>query len=133
MVSHRSKTITDPAEQSALKAFLSPDCLTSPQNPLYDHAKGGFELLLGTRQNGEGRLLYSSKQIEYIRYWLHTMALTKKPISLPHSSYLITSNDFAVISPQLYQTPKELKDAQKVCISASAPHCHPGPLQPQLR
>ncbi|KAH7105620.1 hypothetical protein BKA62DRAFT_813534 [Auriculariales sp. MPI-PUGE-AT-0066] len=108
-----SKTIADPAEQSALKAFLAPDCLTSPQNPLYDHSEGGFTLHHGTRKDGEARLLYSLKQIEYIRYWLHQMGLTKKPLSLPNSTYLLTHDDFDSIPTHTYKTSKELKDAQK--------------------
>ncbi|KZW04229.1 hypothetical protein EXIGLDRAFT_635710 [Exidia glandulosa HHB12029] len=107
------QVIPDPAEKSALKAFLAPDCLTTPDNPLRDPAMDGIELSIGMLKNGESRLLFSSAQIEYIRYWLHAMGLTKALLPLPHSSYLLTQSSFESISPVIYREGSQLRNAQK--------------------
>lgn len=60
------------------------------------------------------RLLFSSAQIEYIRYWLHAMQLTKEPIPLPSSEYLIQNNDLKQCSPNVYTDAHVLKLAIKV-------------------
>ena len=60
------------------------------------------------------RLLFSSAQIEYLRYWLHTMQLTKAPIPLPSSDYLIQQKDLVNHSPDVYSDASVLKRAIKV-------------------
>lgn len=70
--------------------------------------------LTGTIHSGQSRLLYSSAQVEYIRYWLHAMGLTKEPLPLPSSDYLLTKSDLRNISRATYKSEKELKDALKV-------------------
>ena len=60
------------------------------------------------------RLLFSSAQVEYIRYWLHAMQLTKEPIPLPSSEYLIRSADLKNCSPNVYRDATVLKRAIKV-------------------
>ncbi|EJD53596.1 hypothetical protein AURDEDRAFT_141640 [Auricularia subglabra TFB-10046 SS5] len=105
--------IDEPAERSALKAFLAPDCLTSPDNPLRDPSKDGIGFFIGMLPNGESRLLFSSKQIEYIRYWLHAMGLTKNLLPLPNSHYLMPLSAFESVSPEIYTSSGQLKNAQK--------------------
>ncbi|KAG8912698.1 hypothetical protein FRC01_004947 [Tulasnella sp. 417] len=76
----------DSVEQ--LKAFMYPGCLTHPENPLVDGGEG-LQIWQGTmRANNEIRLLYSSAQIEYIRYWLYEMGITPQKIPIPRSQYI---------------------------------------------
>lgn len=60
------------------------------------------------------RLLFSSAQVEYMRYWLHTVRLTAEPIPLPTSEYLIQAGDLLTCSPDVYKDPAALKKAIKV-------------------
>jgi hypothetical protein len=68
----------------------------------------------GILENGEARLLFSSAQVEYIRYWLHAMGLTKELIPLPYSDCLLTSSRLQNISPVVYKTGSQLHLALKV-------------------
>ena len=70
--------------------------------------------VLGTLENGEARLLFSSGQVEYIRYWLHTMGLTKELIPLPYSDCLLTSSRLQNYSPVVFKTGSDLRNALKV-------------------
>ncbi len=60
------------------------------------------------------RLLFSSAQLEYLRYYMHTMGLTKEPIPLPSSEYLIQQKDLVHCSPDVYNEASVLKRAIKV-------------------
>ena len=68
----------------------------------------------GTFPNGEARLLFSSKQIEYLRYWLHAMGLTKELIPIPGGDYLIQPSDMSTCAPDVYKDAAKLKKAVKV-------------------
>lgn len=72
----------------------------------------------GTFANGEMRLLFSSAQIEYVRYWLHAMQLTKKPIPIPSLEYLIPPSDMMTVSPCVFKSAAALKMSIKVCTSS---------------
>jgi hypothetical protein len=71
-------------------------------------------LYLGTLQNFETRLLFSSAQVEYLRYWLHAMGLTENLISLPYSDCLLTESSLRHVSPVTFKTKDDLKGALKV-------------------
>ncbi|KAG2123261.1 hypothetical protein DEU56DRAFT_745493, partial [Suillus clintonianus] len=49
--------------------------------------------------SSETRLLFSSAQAEYLRYWLHAMGLTQNLISLPYSDCLLTVSSLFHVSP----------------------------------
>ncbi len=69
---------------------------------------------LGTFPTGEARLLFSSKQVDYIRYWLHAMKLTKNVIPLPYSDCLILAKELKTVSPVTYINGSSLRSAIKV-------------------
>ncbi|KAI0053569.1 hypothetical protein FA95DRAFT_1674104 [Auriscalpium vulgare] len=96
-----------------LKAILAYDALVDPDHPLRLEGKKGIELSIGTMQNGEARLLFSSAQAEYIRYWLHAMGYTKELIPLPYSDCLLTASTLQNYSPVTYKTGPELRQAIK--------------------
>ncbi|RPD67192.1 hypothetical protein L226DRAFT_529578 [Lentinus tigrinus ALCF2SS1-7] len=98
---------------SPLKALLAYNALVHPDHPLRKPGVSGIELHLGTFENGEMRLLFSSAQIEYMRYYLHTIRLTKEAIPLPSSEYLIQPKDLVNISPDVYNDATVLKRAIK--------------------
>lgn len=56
----------------------------------------------------------SSAQIEYLRYWLHAVGLTKEIIPIPSSEYLLKNSDMENCSPAIYDTADKLKKAVKV-------------------
>jgi hypothetical protein len=82
-----------------------------PATPTANHT-----LLSGTLENSEARLLFSSAQVEYIRYWLHAMGFTKELIPLPYSDCLLTSSRLQNHSPVVYKTGTDLRNALKVCF-----------------
>ncbi|KAJ7764971.1 hypothetical protein DFH07DRAFT_810985 [Mycena maculata] len=104
-----------PASQSdPLKGVLAHDALVHPDNPL--HPKPGVEgisMYQGTFHDGESRLLFSSAQVDYVRYWLHAMSLTKEIIPLPYSECLLTPSEFSSVSPVEFKTGGALRGAVK--------------------
>ena len=75
----------------------------------------GSYLPLGTFPSGVARLLFSSAQIEYIRYWLHAMELTKELLPIPGGDWLIEPSDMTTCAPFVYKDAAVLKKAVKVC------------------
>ncbi|KAH9077173.1 hypothetical protein EDB83DRAFT_2644953 [Lactarius deliciosus] len=98
----------------ALKAIIAHDALVHPDHPLRLEGKQGIELSIGTLENGEARLLFSSAQVEYIRYWLHTMGFTKELIPLPYSDCLLTSSRLQNHSPVIFKTGGDLRNSLKM-------------------
>ncbi|KAI0335439.1 hypothetical protein GY45DRAFT_1316760 [Cubamyces sp. BRFM 1775] len=107
------KALPNQEDVSPLKALLAYTALVHPGHPLRKEGVNGIELYLGTFETGEMRLLFSSAQIEYIRYWLHAVGLTQQPIPIPSSEYLILPSDLVSCSPDVYSDPAVLKKAIK--------------------
>ncbi|RXW15938.1 hypothetical protein EST38_g9916 [Candolleomyces aberdarensis] len=66
-----------------------------------------------TLENGEARLMFSLKQVDYIRYWLHALGLTKEVIPLPYSDCLMTNEELRTVSPITYEDGTALRGALK--------------------
>ena len=66
--------------------------------------------------DGQIRPVFSSAQLEFIQQWLFAMGLTKEPIPLPSSEFLIRKEDMTICSPQLFNSADKLKGMIKVCI-----------------
>jgi hypothetical protein len=71
-------------------------------------------MCLGTLPNGEVRLLFSSAQVEYARYWTKEMGLTEKLLPLPSSDCLIRRSALKTIAPVIYKDGSSLRAATKV-------------------
>ena len=69
---------------------------------------------IGTLQNGETRLLFSSAQVDYVRYWLHAMKLTQDYIPLPYSDCLLTASELRTVGPIVFEDGGALRRASKV-------------------
>ncbi|KAF9247299.1 hypothetical protein BU15DRAFT_38431 [Melanogaster broomeanus] len=107
------QALPDPADRNPLKAALAQDAIVHPEHPLHKEGVDGAELYMGTLQNFETRLLFSSAQVEYLRYWLHAMQLTKHLIALPYSDCLLTESSLRNVSPVQFKTKEELRKALK--------------------
>ncbi|KAJ7179045.1 hypothetical protein C8R46DRAFT_1072301 [Mycena filopes] len=99
-------------DRDPLKAVLAHDALVHRENPLHP-GEDGVTMFKGTFHNGEQRLLFSSAQIDYIRYWLHAMRLTEAIIPLPYSDCLLTSSEFSNVTTVVYTDGGALRGAVK--------------------
>ncbi|KZT20365.1 hypothetical protein NEOLEDRAFT_1075745 [Neolentinus lepideus HHB14362 ss-1] len=101
------QALPNQADISTLKAVLQYDALIHPDHPLMEDPSKGV------LKNQESRLMFSSAQVEYVRYWLHAMKLTEEPIPIPDSEALLTSEQLQTVSPVFYTDAATLKKAIK--------------------
>lgn len=73
-----------------------------------------LQSLLGVFESGEARLLFSSAQVEYIRYYLHAMGLVNDLLPLPSSEYLIRKSDLKSCAPEYFSDAPTMKKRIKV-------------------
>lgn len=110
----RHQAVPNPDDRSPLKAILAHDALTHREHPLHKEGEEGITMHLGTFHDGASRLLFSSKQVDYIRYWLYEMKLTSILIPLPYSECLLTESNLRNVSPVVYKDGGSLRNAIKV-------------------
>ncbi|PVG00544.1 hypothetical protein CPB86DRAFT_782613 [Serendipita vermifera] len=96
-----------------MKSFIHSESITSPHHPFYNPTLGGVELSIGVLPDNESRLLFSSKQIEYLRYWLKAMGLVDYLIPIPHSDCLLTKDVLRSVAPVVIKNPSDMKKTQK--------------------
>ena len=58
--------------------------------------------------------MFSSAQLEFLQQWLYAMGLTKEPISLPGSEWLIQPSDIELVTPKVIREASEFKNIVKV-------------------
>ncbi|KAG5725010.1 hypothetical protein E4T56_gene12485 [Termitomyces sp. T112] len=109
-----SSVLPNPEGARSLKAILAHDSITHSDHPLHVEGVKGVQMYLGTlNATGESRLLFSSAQVDYIRYWLHAMQLTKEVIPLPYSDCLLTESDLRSVIKVAYADGGALRGAVK--------------------
>ncbi|KAL5508313.1 hypothetical protein ACEPAH_5932 [Sanghuangporus vaninii] len=108
---HYPKAIADTQEASALKLAVHHKALGDPSHPLRAGDERGLELFIGTLFNGQSRLMFSSAQVEYLRYLIHAMGFAKKPLPLPSSEYLLIGEKLTNVTTVYLKTPAEIKNA----------------------
>ncbi|KAL5527327.1 hypothetical protein ACEPAG_6118 [Sanghuangporus baumii] len=108
---HYPKAIADLQEASALKLAVHHKALGDPSHPLRAGNEKGLELFIGTLPNGQSRLMFSSAQVEYLRYLVHAMGFTKKPLPMPSSEYFLTGAKLKNVTTVYLKTPDEIKKA----------------------
>ncbi|KAF7301751.1 hypothetical protein MIND_00740700 [Mycena indigotica] len=102
-----------PQYKEAVKSVLAHDSLVDSGHPLHPGVEG-ITLTRGVlKENGEARLLFTSKQIDYLRYWLHEMGLTEEMVPLPHSDALIMKDELESAEPVFFKTGGDLRGAVK--------------------
>ncbi|TRM67718.1 hypothetical protein BD626DRAFT_449731 [Schizophyllum amplum] len=94
-------------------SLIAHDALVDDNHPLHVQGVKGVQLYHGTFQNGQSRLMFSSKQIDYVRYWLHAMGLTEEEIPLPYSNCLVLESSLRQVSPIVYEDGGALRGALK--------------------
>jgi hypothetical protein len=73
-----------------------------------------YPLHAGTFHDGQARLLFSSAQVDYLRYWLHSMKLTEALIPLPYSDCMFLESSVATAVPTVFESLGALGAASKV-------------------
>ncbi|KAJ7929192.1 hypothetical protein B0H13DRAFT_940041 [Mycena leptocephala] len=84
------------------------------QKPRHPFAADGVKRIrgyIGTFHDGQARLLFSFAQVDYLRYWLHSMRLTEALISLPYRMLLESS--VATTVPTIFESLSALGAASK--------------------
>ena len=76
---------------------------------------------IGILPHGQSRLLFSSKQVEYARYWVHAMGYSKNLLPMPSGESLITRETLRHVSEMHCKTAEEIKIAVKVCFALLSP------------
>ncbi|TFK23240.1 hypothetical protein FA15DRAFT_670625 [Coprinopsis marcescibilis] len=111
-------TKLDSEDGAAVKAILAHDAMVHPEHPLRPDGVQGAQLYIGTLNTGETRLLFTSAQVDYVRYWLHAMGMTKEPVPLPYSDCLLTMANLKNVAPAVYSNGgalrKAIKDVEKI-------------------
>ncbi|KAJ6554538.1 hypothetical protein B0H19DRAFT_1153971 [Mycena capillaripes] len=89
------------------------DALLHPEHPLSIEGKVGIHTFLGQFHNGESRYLFSSAQVDYLRYWLHAMNITSEIIPIPSSECLFTPSELSNVEPIAHSSKKSFREAMK--------------------
>lgn len=115
---------------------------TSKAPPVYNSTMVCFNLHLhtpylndapqGTFESGETRLLFSSAQVDYVRYWLHAMNLTKTLLPMPYSDCLILPSELKHITTHAYPDGGSLRSAVKVSKLSTDHHHYHHRLRPMV-
>ncbi|KJA30186.1 hypothetical protein HYPSUDRAFT_61027 [Hypholoma sublateritium FD-334 SS-4] len=108
------QALPDLEDRAPVKAIFAHDALVHPDHPLHIEGVEGIRMYIGTFDSGEARLLFSSAQVDYLRYWLHAMKLTKTIVPLPYSDCLLTESLLKTVSPVVYSDGFTLRNAIKV-------------------
>ncbi|KAF9055425.1 hypothetical protein BDZ89DRAFT_1056015 [Hymenopellis radicata] len=102
----------NPEDGPKVKSVLAHDALVDVGHPLHPGVAEA-QLFMGILPNGQSRLLFSSKQVDYLRYWLHAMQITKTRVPLPYSNCLLLPSELKAVSPVYFKTGGELRNANK--------------------
>lgn len=108
-----AKAIPNEDDRGPLKAMISHTALVHPEHPLREPGADGIKLYIATFPSGESRPVFSSAQLEFIQQWLFAMGLTKEPIPLPASDWMILRDDMASLSPEIFSSAEHLKKTIK--------------------
>ncbi|CED85340.1 Ribonuclease H-like domain [Phaffia rhodozyma] len=103
-----------------LKAFFFHESLTDPGCPLRKADQDGIELFLGewtppgkSESFTEKHLLFSTDQLEYIRYYLLKVGYTHTPVSLPPVEMFLHDDSFKSITPTIICTTQDFRKIRK--------------------
>ncbi|KAF7301750.1 hypothetical protein MIND_00740600 [Mycena indigotica] len=113
---HYHSSLKDTRDGVSLQKILDRDSLLHSRHPLASDKDGkpGIQAYVGTFHDGQARLLFSSAQVDYLRYWMHQMRLTTKLIPLPYSNCMFLNTDIASIEPTVFADLSLLSETSKV-------------------
>ncbi|KAF7332087.1 hypothetical protein MKEN_00089200 [Mycena kentingensis (nom. inval.)] len=100
---HYHQSIKDTRDGVQLQKALHPEWLVHPRHPLAS-PDGGIHAYIGTFYDGQARLLFSSAQVDYLRYWMQQMELTEGLIPLPYSDAMFLSEEIPTVVSVVFQS-----------------------------
>ncbi|KAJ6515797.1 hypothetical protein C8R45DRAFT_1140785 [Mycena sanguinolenta] len=103
---HYHESLKNSRDTVQLQKILNRDAILHPRHPLAATVDGqrGIQAYIGTFNDGEARLLFSSAQVDYLRYWMHAMKLTEQLIPLPYSDCMFLKSSIATATPTVFQS-----------------------------
>ncbi|KAH8827348.1 hypothetical protein DL96DRAFT_1606403 [Flagelloscypha sp. PMI_526] len=97
-----------------LAALLSITALVHPDHPLRLPGDDGIRLYQCSIKNeNKLRLCFSTAQLQYLQYYLQAVGLTKRPLSLPSSKFILKEADVEDVEPVTFNDAALLKKAYK--------------------
>ncbi|KAF8195796.1 hypothetical protein K438DRAFT_1968295 [Mycena galopus ATCC 62051] len=111
---HYHESLKNGRDTIQLQKILNRDALLHPRHPLAasDGTKG-IQAYIGTFHDGQSRLLFSSAQVDYLRYWMHVMQLTENLIPLPYSDCMFLKSSLATAAPTVFESLGALSSTSK--------------------
>ncbi|KAJ7160994.1 hypothetical protein C8R46DRAFT_1106178 [Mycena filopes] len=106
-------------DTQVLRDILSENALLHPGHPLHEKGTDGINTFLGKFANGKTRHLFSSAQVEYLRYWLHAVKLTTTILPVPSSESMFLEAEVSAV-PRAYPSLKELRNTMKKTRKANS-------------
>ncbi|KAF7355399.1 hypothetical protein MSAN_01456600 [Mycena sanguinolenta] len=103
---HYHESLKNSRDTVQLQKILSRDAILHPRHPLAATVDGqnGIQAYIGTFNDGQARLLFSSAQVDYLRYWMHAMKLTEQLIPLPYSDCMFLKSSIASVEPTVFKS-----------------------------
>ncbi|KAJ7507914.1 hypothetical protein B0H11DRAFT_2314879 [Mycena galericulata] len=116
---HYHQSLKNTRDAVQLQKILSHDNILHPKHPLAADGAKGIQGYIGTFEDGQARVLFSSAQVDYLRYWMHAMQLTQDFIPLPYSHCLFV--DLRSVVPTVFRNLGALSFTSKVLHSPHIP------------
>ncbi|KAK6997468.1 hypothetical protein R3P38DRAFT_1889509 [Favolaschia claudopus] len=94
--SHVEPKSLQETDKQVLQSVLAHEALVEPDSPLHIDGVNGLSLFLGMSHDGHQHLLFSSAQVDCVRFWLHATAgrkSTSSDFGLHLSAFPSTSYD----------------------------------------
>ncbi|KAJ7179046.1 hypothetical protein C8R46DRAFT_622618 [Mycena filopes] len=109
------KSLKNTRDAVQLQKILSYDAVLHPRHPFAaENPHKGIRAYIGTFHDGQARVLFSSAQVEYLRFWMHAMKLTEdRLIPLPYSDCMFLKESVAVASPTVFESLSALRVTSK--------------------
>ncbi|KAJ7764970.1 hypothetical protein DFH07DRAFT_810980 [Mycena maculata] len=99
---HYHQSLKNTRDAVQLQKLFSHDAVLHPRHPLAADGVKGIQGYIGTWDDGQARVLFSSAQVDYLRYWMHAMQLAQDLLPLPYSDCMFV--DVRVVSPTVFES-----------------------------
>ncbi|KAJ6485150.1 hypothetical protein C8R47DRAFT_550441 [Mycena vitilis] len=110
---HYHQSLKNTRDAVQLQKILSYDAVLHPRHPFAAEGAKGIQGYIGTFHDGQARVLFSSAQVDYLRYWMHAMKLTENMIPLPYSDCMFLESSVANASPTVFESLSVLGSTSK--------------------
>ncbi|KAJ7682701.1 hypothetical protein DFH06DRAFT_301798 [Mycena polygramma] len=110
---HYHQSLKNTRDAVQLQKILSYDAVLHPRHPFAAEGAKGIQGYIGTFHDGQARVLFSSAQVDYLRYWMHAMKLTENMIPLPYSDCMFLESSVATASSTVFESLSVLGSTSK--------------------